>query len=204
MLKKVIIGLQVVILLVMFFLLYKVYQPTEPAKYVFDDKGKASSNVTENDVIVYYKLDSFMTKSNYIDSIKISAKNTVDYYGQKLRKLEEDYQRTESSYAARQQAKQMTALEEQQAVEVLRQKQGQFQEENEKAQGYIDDLQGKVAKHINEAILKTINELNTRKKIKFVLAYQETSQEVMPTKGAIDVTSDMVEIINNLYKTKRK
>ena len=62
----------------------------------------------------------------------------------------------------------------------------------------------KSMKLINDAILKTVKELNVRKNIKFVLAYGGASQIVMPTQSSLNVTSDMVEIINNLYKTKRK
>jgi hypothetical protein len=187
MLKKVIIGLQVVILIAMGFLFYKAYQPAAPEKYVFNDKGKAVEKVTENDVIVYYKLDAFLTKSNYIDSIKKAGNRIKESYEVNLRRLEENYNKLNYDFGVKAQAKQLTALEEKNAADLLRAKAEEFQR----------------GKNINDAILKTINELNTKRKIKFVLAYTETSQEVMPTKGAIDVTNDMIEIINNLYKTKR-
>jgi Skp family chaperone for outer membrane proteins len=203
MLKKVIIGLQVVILIAMGFLFYKAYQPAAPEKYVFNDKGKAVEKVTENDVIVYYKLDAFLTKSNYIDSIKKAGNRIKESYEGNLRRLEENYNKLNYDFGVKAQAKQLTALEEKNAADLLRAKAEEFQREEERAQFELMKLQEKVGKNINDAILKTINELNTKRKIKFVLAYTETSQEVMPTKGAIDVTNDMIEIINNLYKTKR-
>ncbi len=204
MLKKVIIGLQVVILVVMFFLLYKVYQPTEPAKYVFDDKGKQVSKVTDSDIIVYYDYDSLMKQSNFIDSIQTQLHLSEQRYQKSLEAAKNDYMNWMNQIQGKIARKEITVVEQQQAEQQDYDKQMHLQQLQATAQNDMAVKGEKSMKLINDAILKTVKELNVRKNIKFVLAYGGASQIVMPTQSSLNVTSDMVEIINNLYKTKRK
>lgn len=204
MLKKVIIGLQVVILVVMFFLLYKVYQPNEPAKYVFDDKGKQVSKVTDSDIIVYYDYDSLMKQSNFIDSIQTQLHLSEQRYQKSLEAAKNDYMNWMNQIQGKIARKEITVVEQQQAEQQDYDKQMHLQQLQATAQNDMAVKGEKSMKLINDAILKTVKELNVRKNIKFVLAYGGASQIVMPTQSSLNVTSDMVEIINNLYKTKRK
>lgn len=204
MLKKVIIGLQVVILVVMFFLLYKVYQPTEPAKYVFDDKGKQVSKVTDSDIIVYYDYDSLMKQSNFIDSIQTQLHLSEQRYQKSLEAAKNDYMNWMNQIQGKIARKEITVVEQQQVEQQDYDKQMHLQQLQATAQNDMAVKGEKSMKLINDAILKTVKELNVRKNIKFVLAYGGASQIVMPTQSSLNVTSDMVEIINNLYKTKRK
>ncbi len=204
MLKKVIIGLQLVILLVMGFLLYKVYQPAEPAKYVFDDKGKQVSKVTDSDIIVYYDYDSLMKKSNFIDSIQTQLQLSEQRYQKSLEAAKNDYMNWMNQMQGKIARKEITVVEQQQVEQQDYDKQMYLQQLQATAQNDMAVKGDKSMKLINDAILKTVKELNVRKNIKFVLAYGGASQIVMPTQSSLNVTSDMVEIINNLYKTKRK
>ncbi len=206
MLKKVIIALQVVILIAVGVLFYRSYSaPTgnEPA-YVFDDKGKAASKVTDNDIIVYYDQDSLIAKSNYIDSLEKSYNASEASWNNNLERKKQNYQDWAMQTRSKIDNKQMTMVETQQAGEKDQQLQMDLYQYQQKAEETLAALQVDVYKKMNDAIYKTVKELNTKKKIKFVLAYGGKTQLVTPTEGAINVTSDMVEIINNLYKTKRK
>jgi len=204
MLKKVIIGLQVVILVVMFFLLYKVYQPAAPATYVFDDKGKQVSKVTDSDIIVYYDYDSLMKQSNFIDSIQTQLHLSEQRYQKSLEAAKNDYMNWMNQIQGKIARKEITVVEQQQVEQQDYDKQMQLQQLQATAQNDMAVKGEKSMKLINDAILKTVKELNVRKNIKFVLAYGGASQIVMPTQSSLNVTSDMLEIINNLYKTKRK
>lgn len=204
MLKKVIIGLQVVILAIVGYLLYKTSGSQEPEKYTFDDKGKQVSKLTENDIIVYYDQDSLIEKSNYIDSLQKAFKNSQLYWSNAIKQKETYLDDWSNEMNTKIDKGQLTMKEQEQAVYTDQELKKELIKLQETAEEKLAALQMEVLKNMNDAIYKTVKELNTKKKIKFVLAYGGKTQLVTPTDGALNVTSDMVEIINNLYKTKRK
>jgi hypothetical protein len=204
MLKKVIIGLQVVILGIVGFLLYAHFdKPDEVKPYVFNEKGKAISKLSSDDIIVYYNSDTLREKSVYIQTYIKRLENNGKYAEESLGKREAALMKKAEMNDRKYQSGQMTQVEYNNWLEEGNAEKNKLDEDKYRTQESFDKTTLEYGKKMHDAILHCMKELSKGKKIKFILSYSESSQLVMPMEGAVDLTADMVSIMNDLYKAPK-
>jgi len=203
MLKKVIIGLQVVILIAVGYLLYAHFQTpeVEPVKpYVFNEKGAAISKLSSDDIIVYYNIDTLNEKSVYIQNLTKSLKSNAERAKINYQRRKDSFVQTAQTKGMNYEAGRMTQLEYDTWATQAAEEEKQIYAEGIRLEESLLKEQNESYKKVHDAILHCMRELSKGKKIKFILSHSETSPIVMPMEGAVDLTSDMVKVMNDLYK----
>jgi outer membrane protein len=162
----------------------------------------SAANVSENEKIVYVNSDSLLSNYEYAKSVKA--------------KMESEAKAAESDYAAKQQAVQREfqqyqaqanglSADQRAATEQRLQRKGQELQAYQQNAGAA--LQNKNAKE-NEALYNKVTEYlksySKTKGFKMVLTYSKGSSAILYADESLDVTSEVIKGLNELYAKDRK
>lgn len=201
--KKLIIALQVILIIAVGILFYRSFSCRESCEVKTTDV-KLPAKMTSDDIVVYYNQDTLFAKSIYMMGLKKKIESDISTIENSLNNEKSQYE----SWAMQQEEWVAKGLLSQAEIEKTRgeaaRKQQALMDRSQRAEKSFADMQMAINNKLQDAIDAATKILNKEKKIKFVLVYSKSTPYLHPMEGAVDITSQLVTVIDDLHKSDKK
>jgi len=194
--KNLSLTLNIILILAVAFLFYKVYQ-TPMATNTKPDSiaDPVASDLTNR--IVYLNSDSLLNNYNYFNELSTSLEMKQDSIDRLLKRKAEALEKEIMSY--QQGASTMSQEEMMKTEEILMKKQQTVIDLKDRLLGYLQEEEMRMNDSIHFHLNDYLKEMNKEKNYLFILGYQRGSG-ILLANDSLDITDAVIKGVNGEYK----
>jgi outer membrane protein len=197
--KNVLLIINIVLVLAVGFLFYKLYSKPAEKSGALAVKPSAGKNDTSDFRIAYIELDSLTNQYEYAKEIRTYLRAKEEQNAKELNKIKNEYLSLLKEYQQKGQG--MSQTEQSQYQEMLMRKQNEYnQAEQDKKQAWQAEYFGKL-QDIKSKVQDFLKGFATEKGYAFVFASDESDNLYYKDKSR-DVTREVIEYLNSQHKKK--
>ena len=200
--KELIIALHVVLLAAVAFLFYRSYAGHETTE--IKTEVKLPAKLTSDDIVVYYNQDTLFAKSKYM----LGLKKNIEVDMADLERVMSAAKTQYENWARQQEEMVAKGLLSEAEIEKTRneaaRKQQALMDRNQNDEKSFGEMQLAINNKLQDAISAATKVLNKDGKIKFVLVYSKSTPYLHPMEGAVEITDQLVAVVDEIYATPKK